>query len=141
MERRSLGEYLDDFLQRGDECAYVEHSGYRWRRWSYRAVAELAFRFARELESRGIGKGERVIVWGPNSAAWVAVFLGCAGSGVVIVPMDDAAAPDFALRVFQQVGAKLLVCARKHQVNSVPTLLLDELAGVVAQHSATPFSS
>ena len=62
MERRSVVEYLDSFLRRGRECAYVQRRGYRAERWSYRQVAEAAFRFARELEKRGIGKGERVLL-------------------------------------------------------------------------------
>ena len=74
MERRSVVEYLEDFLRRGRECAYLQHRGYRTVRWTYRQVAETAFRFARELEERGIGKGERVLLWGPNSAEWVAAF-------------------------------------------------------------------
>ena len=122
MERRSLVEYLDHFLQRGHETAYVQRRGYRTVRWSYRQVADLAFQFARELDARAITKGERVLLWGPNSAEWVAAFLGCALRGVVVVPMDDVATPDFALRVHQQVGAKLLLCSREHAQQSIPTL-------------------
>ncbi len=99
MERRSVVEFLDSFLRWGPECAYVQRRGYRTVRWSYRQVAETAFRFARELEKRGIGKGERVLLWGPNSAEWVAVFFGCALRGVIVVPLDEAGAADFALRI------------------------------------------
>ena len=112
MERRSVVEYLDSFLQRGEECAYVQRRGYRTVRWSYRQVAETAFQFARELEKRGIGKGERVLLWGPNSAEWVAAFFGCALRGAMVVPMDDAGADDFAQRVYQQV---LAVCWCVHE--------------------------
>ena len=92
MERRSVVEYLENFLRRGEECAYVQHRGYRTVRWSYRQVAETAFQFARELEERAIGKGDRVLLWGPNSAEWVAAFFGCALCGVIVVPLDDAGA-------------------------------------------------
>ncbi len=135
MERRSLVEYLDDFLQRGLDTAYVQRQGYRTVRWSYRQVAEAAFRFARELETRGIGKGERVTIWGPNSAEWVVAFLGCALHGVVVVPMDDVATDDFALRVHQQVGARLLVCSREHMRQSIPALSLEDLAELLMAHS------
>ncbi len=135
MERGSLFEYLDHFLQKGHETAYVQRHGYRTVRWSYRQVAELAFQFARELEARAITKGERVLVWGPNSAEWVAVFLGCALRGIVVVPMDDLSTPDFALRVHQQVGARLLVCSREHVQQSIPTLSLEELPEALASRS------
>src|SRR5271169_4186884 len=120
MERRSLVEYLDTFLRRGRECAYIQRRGYRTERWSYRQVAETAFRFARELEQRAIGKGDRVLLWGPNSAEWVAAFFGCALRGAIVVPIDQAGAADFAQRVYQQVDARLLVCSREHALHSIP---------------------
>src|SRR5437763_517605 len=140
MERRSIGEYLGSFLQRGQQHAYVQRRGYRTARWTYRQIAELAFRCARELANRGIAKGERVLIWGPNSAEWVAAFFGCALRGVIVVPMDDAAAPEFALRVAQQVSAKLLVCSREHAQNGLPTLLLDDLQEALGRHSAEPYN-
>ncbi len=67
------------------------------------------------------------MLWGPNSAAWVAAFFGCANRGVIAVPMDHAASTDFALRVFQQVNARLLICTRDHAQPGLPTLFLDDL--------------
>jgi long-chain acyl-CoA synthetase len=143
MERRSLAEYLEDFQRHGRECAYVHHRGYRTARWSYSQVAETAFQFARELAARGIGKGDRVQIWGENCAEWVAAFFGCALRGAVVVPMDNIATPEFARRVFQQAAAKLLVCSRAHagQIAQAPVLLLEDLASGVAKHSRAPYSS
>ncbi len=138
MSRRSVADYLDDFLARGNEWAYVQPAGYRIERWSYRKVAETAIQFARELDARSIVKGDRVMLWGPNSAQWVAVFLGCAARGVVVVPMDDAATEDFASRVLRQVDAKLLVSSRPHStLSGAPALMLEEVLQAVSQHSAT----
>ena len=139
MARQSLADLLHDFLARGDEIAYVQRRGYRRVRWSYRQVAETAFQFAQELVARGIGKGDRILIWGPNSAEWVAVFLGCVARGTVVVPMDDAAAADFACRVSAQVGAKLVVCSRQHAgaVSPTPGLILEHLREAVARHLTT----
>ena len=142
MQRQSLIEYLDNFQRWSTECAYVDHRGYRTVRWSYAAVAEVSHRFARELAARGIGKGNRVLIWGPNCAEWVAAFFGCALRGAVVVPMDNIATAEFAGRVFQQVEAKLMVCSREHAANSSgPVLVLEDLAAVVARHSPAPYSS
>jgi long-chain acyl-CoA synthetase len=135
----SIVEFLDHFLQWGPETAYVQRRGYRSVRWSYRQIAETAFRFARELEARQIGKGERILIWGPNSAEWVAAFFGCALRGAVVVPMDDVATPDFALRVHQQVGAQLLVCSREHVRQSIPTVALEDFPQALAAHSPAPY--
>ncbi len=101
--------------------------------FTYGQVQEMAFRFADDLGSRGIRKGERVMLWGENSAEWVAVFFGCALRGVVVVPMDDGASADFAARVSGQVDAKLWVCSRRHatgiaaDASAVPFMILEEV--------------
>jgi len=154
MERRSVVDFLENFLRRGEDCAYVQHRGYRTVRWSYRRVAETAFRFARELQKRSIGKGERVLLWGPNSAEWVAVFFGCALRGVIIVPIDDAGAADFTQRVHRQVEGRLLLCSREHAQPSlsvsassppasapVRVLILEDLIETLSGYSSAPYAS
>jgi long-chain acyl-CoA synthetase len=100
--------------------------------FTYGQVLEMAVSLAGDLETRGIGKGERVMLWGENSAEWVAAFFGCALRGVVVVPMDDGASADFAGRVAVQVEAKLWVCSRKHagdvsEAGGGPVVVLEEV--------------
>ncbi len=142
MERRSVVGYLENFLRRGGECAYVQRRGYRSVRWTYLQVAEAAFQFARELQKRSIGKGDRVLLWGPNSAEWVMAFFGCALRGVIVVPVDDAGAADFAQRVYRQVEARLLLCSREHAQLFPSTLgevlILEDLQETLSGHSSAP---
>jgi long-chain acyl-CoA synthetase len=140
-DRSSVANYLREFQNRGQACAYIQHRGYRTERWSYQRVAETAFRFAHELEARNVRKGDCVVLWGENCAEWVAVFFGCAVHSAVVVPMDDAASEDFATRVLHQVEAKLLICARRHAAEppggsgrTIPTMILEDLAQTVAHH-------
>ncbi len=141
MERRSLVEYLEEFQGRARECAYVHRRGYRTARWTYGRVAETAFQFARELAARKIGKADRVLLWGENCPEWIAAFFGCALRGAVIVPMDNVATPEFAVRVYQQVEAKLMVCSREHAEQSagLPVLLLEDLSATVARHARAAY--
>ncbi len=146
MPRRSVAEFLDHFVRLGTDVAYSGRVGYRTFRWTYRDVASLAFQFARELDARCLAKGDRILLWGPNSAEWVSAFFGCALRGVIAVPMDDAAAPDFAARVSQQVKAKLLVCAREHAQPHEAALpqsavLFEELASAIAHRPADPLQA
>jgi len=119
----------------------MQRRGYRTERWSYRQVTETAFRFARELEERGIGKGERILLWGPNSAEWVAVFFGCALRGVIVVPIDEAGAADFARRVYQQVDGRLLVCSREHTQPSIPVVALEDLQETLSAQASAPYDA
>src|ERR1700681_2313423 len=143
MPRRSLIEYLAGYGRHGRGIAFGERCGYRMARWSYRDVAGVAAQFARELEARRIGPGDRVLLWGRNSAEWVAAFFGCILRGAVAVPMDQGAAADFARRVAQQVDAKLLLTDRCNELISEkrPVILFDGLREAVGQHSSEPYAS
>src|SRR6266403_1246115 len=143
MSRRSLIEYLAGYGRHGRSMAYSERCGYRMERWSYRDVGGVAAQFARELEARRIGPGDRVLLWGRNSAEWVAAFFGCILRGVVAVPMDQGATPGFAARIAQQVDARLLVVGRAHGVcgEGRAALVLDSLREDVAQHSPELYPS
>src|SRR5438552_5289743 len=137
----SLAHLAQLYLKLGDDVAFVYHRGYRMPRWSYRQTAELALRFARELERRNIGKGERVVLWGENSPEWVAAFLGCMMRGVVAVPMDRIAAPDFMQRVAADVQTKLVVCSTALAGSAAkwPHLELDNLDEALGGLPATPY--
>jgi len=137
---------LDDFERWGkdDDCAYVFPRGYRHERWSYQRVAEVAYQFARELEARNIAKGDAVLLWSPNCAEWVAAFLGCALCGVIAVPIDDAASPDFARRISAQVRTKLVLCPRERapifeKVEGIVVIDPVDLAAAIAERLAERF--
>src|SRR5579864_72940 len=137
----SLAEIVQLYEKFGDQPAFVYHRGYRTPRWTYRQAAELAFRFARELERRNIGKGDRVMLWGHNSPEWVAAFIGCLLRGVVVVPMDRIAAPDFMQRVAQDVQAKLIVGSQAllQAAENLPHLELETLGETLARLSAADY--
>ncbi|HEX7424784.1 MAG TPA: AMP-binding protein [Terriglobales bacterium] len=142
--RASLLDSLDDFERWGGDCAYVFPRGYRRERWSYQRVAGVAYQFARELEARNIAKGDAVLLWSPNCAEWVAAFLGCALCGVIAVPVDDGASPDFARRISAQVRTRLVLCPRERapvfeKVEGIVTIDPADLAAAVAERRAERF--
>src|SRR5271156_6504820 len=112
MPHPSLLESFRADSRPAQEPAVVWRRGYRTIRWSYGELLRAAARFARELEARGIGKGDRVLLWGENSGEWVAAFLGCLLRGAVAVPMDAVADKSFAARVVEQAGIRLAVVGR-----------------------------
>jgi len=138
MARSTILDYLDNFRRHTREVAYVHRRGYRTERWTYGAVLSTACRLARELETRGIGKGDKVVIWGENCAEWIAAFFGCLLRGVVVVPMDKIATADFAQRVAQQVDAKLCLCSAPNALAGLPTLHLETLHDEIASRSDAP---
>lgn len=143
--RSTINSYLEDYLRRGEETAFAHRRGLRLVRWSYRRVAEAAFRFARELEARGVDKGERVLVWAANGPEWVAAFFGCALRGAVLVPLDVESAPDFVTRVQAQTRARLVLYSAETKAQAAllgpPALALEELESVLAGRSHSPFAA
>jgi long-chain acyl-CoA synthetase len=107
--RLHLASLVDDFTKRHRDIAIVAHRGNRRFATTYGELRELAGRFSAELARRGIAPGDRIVLWGDNSAEWIACFFGCILRGVVAVPLDAAGAPDFAARVIADVSPKLIV--------------------------------
>src|SRR5580704_4053722 len=143
MPRQSLAEFVGGFAARGKEIAYIQRVGYRRVRWTYAQVGVTAARFARELEERGVGTGDRVFLWGPNSAEWVSVFAGCLLRGAVAVPMDFTAAPEFAARVAKQVQARCAVLSNERAlppIEGLSVLSLEGLAARLERHSGSAYA-
>jgi long-chain acyl-CoA synthetase len=107
--RPHLASLLDDFRRYGDETAIVRYAGVRRRVTSYEEIARLAGRFAALLVGRGIGLGDRVVLWAENSAEWIAAFYGCMLRGVIAVPLDAYGTAEFAARVAADVRPSLVV--------------------------------
>jgi len=82
------------------------------------------------LKQRGIRTGDRVLLWGSNSAEWMAAFWGCLLRGAVVVPIDDGATLDFTARVARGTFAKLVIAsAGKPRLHTaIATLNLEDLA-------------
>jgi len=127
----SIAEFLiENFESHRDDCAYRQRSGYRWESFTYGQAIDLALGLERELEVRGLAKGDRILLWGENSTEWASAFLACAIRGVVVVPMDDGSSIDFALRVGNQVQAKLVISSHAHGsalASSIPIIALEDV--------------
>jgi len=139
--RTTLTSYLDDFIHRGNETAFAHRRGLRVVRWSYSQVARAAFQFARELEARAVGKGDRVLIWAGNSPEWISAFLGCMVRGAIVVPLDVQSDPGFVSRVMGQVEAKLAVLGSVTSDKielSLPMMQLEELGSQLSCYSSAP---
>src|ERR1700733_12808988 len=137
MGRQSLAEFFSEYSRHGHDVAFTGHRGYRTNRWGYQQIAAGARRFARELEGRGIGKGDAVLVWAENSPEWAIVFWGCLLRGAVVVPIDRISTLDFSSRVAQQISAKILIYS--HGIPAadlnIPHLAIESLFDAIAHHS------
>jgi long-chain acyl-CoA synthetase len=107
--REHLASLVEEFRRHASETAVVAHRGNRRYATTYGELAGIAGRFAAELERRGVAPGERVVLWGENSAEWIGVFFGCLLRGVIAVPLDAVGSSGFAGRVVKDVAPRLIV--------------------------------
>jgi long-chain acyl-CoA synthetase len=136
MPRRNLITLFNDFARFAGEVAVVQTRGYRREKLTYGELSARAAVWSRALAASGIGPGDRVLLWGSNSAEWVACFWGILLRGAVVVPMDATASPGFVHRAIQDAGVKLIL--RDQQLGELPgappSLIINDLKAV----SATP---
>jgi len=132
MPRANLLSLFDDFHRWRRDVAVIQRRGYRRESWTYEELAQVAVGLAHDLKERRVRTGDRVLLWGPNGAAWIAAFWGCLLRGAVVVPIDDGATFDFARRVARETSAKLVIAsAAKPRVDgAISTLNLEDLADI-----------
>ena len=144
MPHASLAGYIEKFLRYGRDIALVDRKGYRTVRWTYPQVAEAAAQVARQLERLGVQKGDRAVLWG-DCGEWIAAFYGCVLRGVVAVPLDRIASPEFARAVTQQVRARVAFGPRENmihlrQVVGPSLIAFEDFAESIATHPSTPYT-
>lgn len=90
---------------------------------TYAQFDALRIDAARALIALGIGKGDRVAVWGQNCVEWMIAGLAIHSIGAVLVPVNTRMRGNEAGYVLQKAGVRLLFCAGKFLGSHYPTLL------------------
>lgn len=134
MPRRNLITLFDDFARFAGDVAVVETRGYRREKLTYAELFAHALFWSHALCGRGVGPGDRVLLWGSNSAAWVACFWGILLRGAVVVPMDATASPDFVQRIIKDADVKWILRDRQlgESPGAPPSLIINDLQAVSA---------
>ncbi len=107
----TLTDLLDDAAARqGERLAVAGRNGLRTERLSYQDLAQAAEAVARQIADQpGLARGDRIMLWAPNSPRLVAVLFGLLRAGFVAVPMDQNSTPEFLRAVADKTGAAALV--------------------------------
>ena len=80
-------------------------------RWTWREFDRDVDQVARGLIAAGIEKGDRVGIWGPNSARWTLTQYAAAKAGAILVNVNPAYRTHEFSYAMNQSGTKLLVAA------------------------------
>jgi len=108
----------------GDTEAIVDGD----RRVGFAELSSMVSAAARALVACGIGPGERVAVWAPNSLEWIVAALAVTTAGGVLVPVNTRFRGAEAGYVLGRSGARVLFTVRGFLDTDYPALLRE--AGV-----------
>ena len=90
--------------------------------WSYRKLDAGSQRAARWLASFGVGRGDRVAIWGRKSCPVVACMQGALRLGAAYVPIDPAAPFARAKLVADDCAVKVVITERSIIGDNVPKM-------------------
>jgi len=143
MARKNLLSLFDEFARFGGDAAVVQTRGYRREKLTFSELHARIRLWSYALAGRGVLSGDRVLLWGPNSAEWVACFWGILLRGGVVVPMDAAAAPEFVQRVIKDAGVKFMLRDRQQMelAGAPPSMIINDLRDVAASPQPSPEAS
>jgi HIP---CoA ligase len=105
MEWDSIPDLVRRAAERyGDTEAVVDGRS----RVSYAELGARVEHAATACAARGIGLGDRVAIWAPNSLDWIVAALGAVSAGAVLVPLNTRFKGAEAADVLRRSGARLL---------------------------------
>lgn len=124
-----LHDVLASFPGRGERVAIVYRSGIRRFTCSYAGLYLRAARMATYLGQHGVGTGDRVLLWGPNSTAWAVAFWGIVARGAIVVPVDFLSGLDRAkgIALHSRASFALQSRARIEHLDNIPSIMLEDL--------------
>ncbi len=98
-----LVERMGSYPREGLACVVGD------QRFSYGELVVASRRVAGYLSGIGIGRGDRVAIWLPNSFEWVASLLAVGSIGAILVPINARFQRDEAAYVLRQSGSRALI--------------------------------
>jgi long-chain acyl-CoA synthetase len=81
---------------------------------SYAELGDTARRLAAGLLRAGLNPGDAIVLFGPNSAAWIAARLAVAAIGAVAVAIDDLSTDAELAVLVPDSGARFIFAASQH---------------------------
>ena len=107
---RTIGAWLDEICDRypDNEALVVRHQDLRW---TYKELHSRVEALAAGLLALGVEPGDRVGIWGPNSAQWTLVQYATAKIGAIMVCINPAYRLHELEYALNKVQCKALVTA------------------------------
>jgi long-chain acyl-CoA synthetase len=121
-----------------NRCLTYRHDGQR-EEYLYADLLDQSHRVASLLRARGVERGDRIVIWGPNRPEWAFAYFGTLLLGAIVVPFDVRARESFLQRIEGKTEPKLIVAGRTQQESATlthrPFVDLDTLVAEAGGHA------
>jgi long-chain acyl-CoA synthetase len=105
----TLAALVASLPARGDRSAVVAFTHGGKAALSYARLAEAITSTARGLRARGVGRGDRVALLGPNSAEWIVAYFGIVSAGAAAVPLDPQGTSEGTAALLAHAAPKAVI--------------------------------
>ncbi len=119
MPRDTLLDFFHDFAGLDNEFL-IHDDGFHARHFRYREVADRARAFAAHLREQGIGRDDKIILYGENRPEWIIALWGCLLEGVIAVPIDYRSSVEFVERIRKIVDARMVLTGEEAGIYDGP---------------------
>jgi len=134
MEKNKLAAlYAETFQKNWDLLMFSDYEG---EDFTYRDIAQSIHVLKIIFEKAGIQKGDKIAIYGRNSANWAKIYLACLAYNAVIVPVLPDFKPENVHHILNHSGTTFLFAAK----SLYETLDPSQLKGLKASIAIEDFS-
>src|SRR3989338_8203641 len=102
MQNQTLASLIKDAAEDYKNRAFiVERGAYIRKEFTYGQIYEKALLLCSYFQGQKIKKGDKIIIYLPNSSDYVSLLWACALSGVIAVPIDFNSNAEFASKIYK----------------------------------------
>ena len=83
---------------------------YLGEKFSYRKLRDLIDRFATGLHALGVGKGDKILIYLPNTPQFLIAYIGAQRIGAIPVPVSPIYTPHEITYLINDTGAETVIC-------------------------------
>ncbi|MGD0930165.1 MAG: long-chain fatty acid--CoA ligase [Candidatus Korobacteraceae bacterium] len=122
MNLRTLNDVFFTLVKRNSDRVMLTREGDTWRAISAGQLQSCVYATARQLQSWGIRKGDRVVILSENRPEWAVADFACLMLGVVDVPIYATQTGEQCLFVLQNSEARIAFVSTRKQYEKIASV-------------------
>ncbi len=122
MYLRTVNDVFFNLVQRNSDRVMLTRAGGEWKPISAQQLRSWVYATARQLQSWGIRKGDRVVILSENRPEWAITDFACLLLGAVDVPIYPTQTAEQCLHVLQNSGARIAFVSTRLQYDKIAAI-------------------